>query len=118
MTDLPEGLNDRGARFWHATIDAYQLTDTEVGLLAEAWRTLDDLDRLADAIRTEGAMVPGSAGQPVVNPALTEARGQRLALHRLLSALQLPADDGVPLPTPVTVRNRQAAKARWPGKAV
>ena len=78
----------------------------------------DDLDRLADAIRTEGAMVPGSAGQPVVNPALTEARGQRLALHRLLSALQLPADDGVPLPTPVTVRNRQAAKARWPGRAV
>ena len=53
-----------------------------------------------------------------MNPALTEARGQRLALHRLLSALQLPADDGVPLPTPVTVRNRQAAKARWPGRAV
>lgn len=115
----PRGLATRGARFWRDTTSAFELTETETEILAEACRTLDDLDRLAEAISADGAMVMGSAGQPVVNPALTEARGQRLALHRLLSALQLPTDSAAPLPTPVVVRNRQANVSRWRGsKAV
>ena len=85
--DTPNGLAERGATFWSATLDRYELTDAEMSLLFEACRTLDDLDRLADSIAERGAMTDGSQGQPVVNPALTEARGQRLALHRLLAAL-------------------------------
>jgi hypothetical protein len=52
--------------------------------------------------------VPGSRGQDVVNPSVSEARQSRLALGRLLGQLDLPesARDAV--------RNaRRAAEARW-----
>lgn len=107
----PDGLAERGARFWSTITEAFELSDPEHELLAEACRTLDDLDRLAESVATVGAMVTGAAGQPVVNPALTESRGQRLALHRLLSALDLPEDAAVP--DAVTLRNRQANRTRW-----
>jgi hypothetical protein len=109
----PKGLDTRGRAYWASVVGAYELTDTELELLAEACHTLDDLDLLEAAIAQNGAMVEGAAGQPVVNPALTEARGQRLALHRLVSALDLPDEDGASIPTAVTIRNRSAARARW-----
>src|SRR5665647_1476828 len=109
----PEGLNTRGRAYWASIVVPYELTDTELELLAEACHTLDDIDLLEAAIAEKGAMVVGAAGQPVVNPALTEARGQRLALHRLVSALDLPDEDGVSVPTAVAIRNRTAARARW-----
>ena len=107
--NAPDGLAERGAQFWASVTDGFELTGAESELLAEACRTLDDLDRLAEAITRDGAMATGAAGQPVVHPALTEARGQRLALHRLLAALQLEDD----IPDAVTLRNRQANRSRW-----
>jgi hypothetical protein len=111
----PVGLGPRGRRFWRSTIADYELTEGELEVLAEAARTLDDLDRLAAAIAEHGAMTTGSQGQPVVNPALTEARGQRAVLHRLLAALALPDDDGKAIPTSTTTRSQTAARARWRG---
>lgn len=109
----PKGLDTRGRSYWGSIVGAYELTDTELELLAEACHTLDDLDLLEAVIAEKGATVTGAAGQSVVNPALTEARGHRLALHRLVSALNLPDEDGESIPTAIAIRNRTNARARW-----
>lgn len=109
----PSGLGPRGRKFWKSTTAAFDLSDAELEILAEACRTLDDLDRLAGMVTEHGATVTGSQGQVVVNPALTEARGQRAILHRLVAALQLPDEEGEPIPTAHSTRGRTAAQARW-----
>lgn len=115
---MPGGLGERGTGFWRRTVRDYELTDSEVQLLAEACRTLDQLDALALAVETDGATVRGSMGQTVVHPALGEARGQRQVLHKLLAALALPDltdEKAETLPTPRQVSARKAAEARWAG---
>lgn len=109
----PAGLAARGRRFWRETVEKYDLNAAEMLILQETCRTLDDLDRLADAIAADGVTVLGSAGQTVVNAALTEARGQRLALHRLVSALNLPDAEGEAVPSPQRIRAKRAAASRW-----
>lgn len=109
----PEGLGRRGLAFWHSATSDFDFTDAEIGLLEEACRTLDDLDALAASVREYGVMTEGSQGQPVVNPALTEARGQRVVLHRLIAALQLPDDEGNAVPTGTKLRTSTAARQRW-----
>ncbi len=103
----------RGTAFWTSTTNQFDLTEAEHELLAEACRTLDNLDDLAATIATDGVTTTGSAGQTVVHPALTEARGQRVVLHRLLAALALPDDEGVPVQTARSSSARAAANARW-----
>lgn len=109
----PAGLNDRGTAYWNHVVTEYELSASELTILIEVCRTLDDLDRLADVIASDGATTLGSQGQTVVHPALTEARGQRLALHRLVAALALPDVDGTTVPTTGTLRGKRAASARW-----
>lgn len=111
----PARLGARGRRFWKDTLESFDLSNAELSILTEACRTLDDLDRLATAIEEQGATVAGSQGQPVVNPALTEARGQRVVLHRLIAALQLPDLDGKPVRSVQSIRSQSAAQARWRG---
>lgn len=113
----PAGMGPRGRRFWRATLAEFELGDAERELLAECCRTLDDLDRLAAMVAEHGATVKGSTGQVVVNPALTEARGQRAILHRLVAALQLPDPDGKVTPAATSQRGKAAARARWSGTA-
>ena len=112
-TEPPEGLQTRGRHFWTDTLDRYELSDAEQQILTEVCRTLDNLDDLAEAIELDGPTTKGSMGQTVVHPALTEARGQRLVLHRLLAALQLPDEDGQTITTATQTRGRTAAQARW-----
>lgn len=111
----PSGLMARGRRFWHTTLDDYELTDAELSILTEACRTMDDLDRLAAVIKTDGATTTGSQGQTVVHPALTEVRGQRATLHRLLGALGLEdAETGAPtVRTATQTANKANAATRW-----
>ncbi|MGO1318006.1 MAG: terminase [Cellulomonadaceae bacterium] len=109
----PDGLKARGKRFWTACISDFDFSSSEVVLLEEACRVLDRLDQLNAAITRDGPMVAGSQGQQVVNPALTEARGQQLALHKLIAALALPDDDGQTVPTGRSMSASAAATARW-----
>ena len=111
----PSGLGVRGRKFWRETVEKYDLSAPELQVLREVCRTMDDLDALASAIAADGATVLGSKGQAVVNPCLTEARGQRLALHRLIAALALPDEDGASMPTAGSIRAKRAAAARWRG---
>lgn len=95
--------------------DGWELDEREVEMLDLAARQADDLERLEKAIAKTGAMVIGSTGQPVVNPAIPEARQARLAISRLLGVLQLPdADDS--LRSASSERARKAARVRWERK--
>lgn len=116
MTDrppAPRGLGTRGARFWRTTVQEYELTPGELHLLAESCRTLDVLDVLAAVVAEDGPTATGSAGQTIIHPAVAEARQQRLTLHRLLAALQLPDDEGGTVATAHQIRSQAANTARW-----
>ena len=113
----PSGLGERGAGFWRASVAQYEFSGAEVALLEEVCRCLDRLNSLTDAIAELGPMVTGSQGQPVVNPALTEARGQQAILHRLVAALQLPDADGASIPTGRRLGASTAAQSRWGTKS-
>jgi hypothetical protein len=57
-------------------------------------------------------MVLGSAGQPVLHPAVVEARQARLAISRLLGTLSLPDEEAEPR-TVAGLRAQRAARSRW-----
>lgn len=112
----PRGLGARGRTFWKRIHVDIEFSDAETELLVEACRTLDHLNTLDESIKEHGAMIPGSQGQLVVNPAVTEVRQQKLVLHRLLSALNIPEEDA-PL-SAKSVAATHAARTRWGGGRV
>lgn len=63
------------------------LDEHELALLLEACRTVDALGELSAIVEREGAMLGGRA-----NPALVEARAQRLVFARVLASLRLSND--------------------------
>jgi hypothetical protein len=75
--------------------------------------TLDDLDDLAAVVAAEGRMAVGAKGQPVVHPAVQEARQQRVVLGRLLGQLALPDADGDVVRSPQQVRSMLGGQAKW-----
>ena len=109
----------RGQAFHDYALAEYDLSETEKALLLEACRTLDDLEALAQVLKTDGITVTGSTGQTRAHPALGEIRQHRLALGKLLSLLELPNPDGEVLPTFAKAQQRQAgrrgAEKRWNG---
>jgi len=113
---VPHRLGARGRAFWRQAVAGYELSDTERELLAECCRLLDECEALRAAVDADGATVPGSSGQPRVHPALGELRQHRLALGKLLAQLALPDVDESTLPSPVQVRGRRGAAARWGGQ--
>lgn len=112
----PKGLGTRGRRFWRDTWADFELTDAETVILEEACRALDRLDALDETIKQDGMTTRGSAGQTIIHPAVQEARQQQLALHRLISALGLPDDEGEVMPSSGQLRSQVANRARWAGK--
>lgn len=95
-------------------------------LLAEACRTLDELDQLRAALRKDGVTARGSRGQVRTHPALVELRQGRGELRRLLDALEIP--EAVDVESTVDAesagaisldsrRAQKAARARWKGRA-
>ncbi len=112
----PRGLGNRGRALWRSVAkglpSGWELDEREAALLTLAARQADDLAKLETAIKREGAMARGSAGQPVVHPAVVEARQARLAIGRLLSQLALPDEEDQPR-TEAARRAARAARARW-----
>jgi len=90
----PTGTCAGGRRLWASITSDYDLDEHELAVLTEAVRTVDLLEKLEAAIRSEGAIVESSQGRKA-NPAAVEARQQRITLARLLAALRMPAgEDG------------------------
>lgn len=113
---MPRASNpSRGERFRAATLEHFDLSDSEAEILTEAARTLDLLDQLAEVIERVGPTSTGAAGQLVVNPAVAEARQLRITLHRLLAALNLPDDAGESVPSGHQLRSKAGNAGRWAG---
>jgi len=102
-----------GRAFWRATTATFDLEPGERELLAEASRTLDEIDSLTAAIARDGVTVAGSTGQTRTHPAINEVRQHRLALGRLVAQLALPDLDGASIPKPSSLRAAHAARSRW-----
>jgi hypothetical protein len=88
-SDLKKG--GRGATFFEAVADRYELKPDEAELLAEIARMLDLLDALREAAKA-GPMITDGRGNLVVHPAIVEARQVREAMRKSLHALGLPND--------------------------
>ena len=108
----PAGLSPRAASFWAKSAADFELTDGEAELLAEAAYLLTEIDGLRNALARDGLTVAGASGQPRVHPAVNEVRQHRMALMRLLKALDLPAEDEHP-ESQTSKDARAAANARW-----
>lgn len=88
----PTELRKSGRALWRTVLGDYVLDAHEVTILREACRTADALDGLQALLDADGLMGETSQG-PRVHPALVEARQQRLAFARLLTALRIPAGE-------------------------
>lgn len=88
----PADLRRSGRALWRAVLGDFDLDEHERQLLHETCRTSDLCDRLQAVFDTEGPMSESSQGIRV-HPAAVELRQQRIALARLLAALNLPAGE-------------------------
>ncbi len=117
-TRAPAGLGPRGRRLWRAVTTDFEMTISERELLTEACRTIDNCERLENALRDEPLTTAGSRGQVVAHPLAAELRSERLLLAKFLGQLGLPDDEGEAGSwdgLTATQRARKAAHARWNG---
>lgn len=110
----PDGLGPSGQAFWLDVTGRWLFTNPiEIELLTAAARAVDTTAALEEAIATEGAMVAGSKGQPVVNPAVAEVRHQKALVAKLVAQLAIPDEvSGRPL-TAKQAQAKRAAETRW-----
>lgn len=111
----PDVVESTGQQLVRQITATFVLTAAEEQLLDQAAATLDAISTLDGQLATDGVMVAGSKGQPVLHPAVAELRLQRLTLARLLTGLDLPeepsADDQHGQAR--TSAARALARARW-----
>jgi P27 family predicted phage terminase small subunit len=87
--EMPDHLGHAGRELWRAvTAEAEaELTERQAALLKLACEQADDLELLKQVVIEEGAIVTGSAGQPVLNSALQEMRQSRQSIARLITQI-------------------------------
>jgi hypothetical protein len=83
----PGDLEASGKRLWRELHTSYELDPGDLALVHEACRTLDELDRLAGALREMPPVVEGSSGQPRSHPVHDEVRKHRALLADLVTQL-------------------------------
>jgi phage terminase small subunit len=112
----PDGLGTAGKALWKEVLadlpGGWEFDRRELGYLTLACRQADHLSALEAVIVAEGVMSAGSTGQPVVHPAVVEARQARLAVSRLLGAIPMEGANGEE-ESAASTRGRKAAQARW-----
>lgn len=91
----------------------WELDERETELLALAAAQADVVEKLEGIVEIEGLTATGSTGQPVVHPAVVEARQGRLAIDRLLGKVVLPVPETDAGTTSASEKGRHAAEARW-----
>lgn len=87
--EMPKHIGDAGRELWLAvTAEAdAELTERQAALLKLACEQADDLELLKQVVIEQGAIVKGSAGQPVLNSALQEMRQARQSIARLVTTI-------------------------------
>lgn len=91
----PTDLKRSGRALWRAVVADFDLDEHEQQLLHETCRTRDLCDRLQTVLDSDGVMSTSSQGIRV-HPAAVELRQQRIALARLLAALNVPSGEETP----------------------
>jgi hypothetical protein len=91
----PDGLAEQGRALWSSVVDDFELDVHELLLLRQACRTADLIERLDEDVEARGVTVESPQGEKT-NPSIVEARQQRIALARLLSALRMPSGETGP----------------------
>jgi hypothetical protein len=86
----PAGAGASGRALWSAVHAEFELDQHEVALLVEAVRTMAVLDQLDAAVQRDGTLIETPSGRLRAHPATVEARQQKIALARILSAIRLP----------------------------
>lgn len=112
----PSGLGSAGRRFWKQATADFEFSPGELSLLEEACHEKDLLEQLRRVMDASDVVTEGSQGQEVSHPLLAELRLHRVAYIRLISALNLPADDTPGARDLSRARSqsaRKAALARW-----
>jgi hypothetical protein len=108
----PKGLKPAGAALWRSIVGRWDLRPDELRVLREAAREVDLIDAMERELAGDKVMIPGSMGQRVVNPLITELRQHRATLAQLLRQLKLPDESGEKQETRST-QARAAANTRW-----
>jgi P27 family predicted phage terminase small subunit len=114
-TRAPTGLGPRGKRLWKNVTKDLELDIDDAELLIECCRTLDNCEKLEEALRTEPLTTEGSRGQLVAHPLRAELRSERILAAKLLAQLGIPDEgdgnewDGLT----ASQRGRKAVRARW-----
>jgi hypothetical protein len=116
----PKGLQPGGRGLWRSIVEdvaeGMVLTAPELHGLRTACRMVDRADELDRIAHAEGMMVRGSTGQPILHPAVREARQQRTAAAAIVQRIKL----GDPQVGTRTMSRRQrmqladARRERWP----
>ncbi len=101
----PTGTGAAGRRLWQSVVSDFEMDEHELAVLVEVVRPLDVLDELDAVVRSEGAVVDGPQGSRA-NPAVVEARQQRVVLARLLAALRMPVGEAGDEPANARPRRR------------
>lgn len=111
----PKGLEPGGRKLWNDVLAKYALRPDDLRVLKDACFEADLIDKLAAAMRTADLIIPGSMGQDVVHPIVTELRQHRATLAGLLRALKLPdpAEGGETAPNAAPNPHRAAVNSRW-----
>lgn len=93
-TKLPVGLGKSGRALWRKLTENIGYELQELAYLEAACRLEDRAVELDALVEAEGLMVHGSKGQPVLHPAVAEARQARAEQARLLARVDWPTDAG------------------------
>lgn len=110
---MPTGLSASARKMWSDVMSQFDLDDHEVILLHEACRSLTLIDALDAISRREGPILKHpKTGVPTTNPAVIEARNQRVVLTRIIATLGL-SEDGR-----AANRNRTRGVYRLPDRGV
>jgi len=112
----PARLNSAGKSLWRSILadlpEHLELDARELATLATACAQADTNAALERTLKRDGLTVAGARGQPRLNAAVGELRQGRLALGRLLAAVDLGTGQGFS-ETPASRRGKRAAEARW-----
>ncbi|GGG44338.1 hypothetical protein GCM10011374_03310 [Kocuria dechangensis] len=90
---VPHGLGKDGKELWRSVVKDFDLTESELNILAECARLKDDLKKLREIVERDGIMQDSPQGRRV-HPAQVEIRNSSKLLGQHLASLRLPfADD-------------------------
>lgn len=114
----PKGLGTAGAALWRGVFadvaEGWRLDARDLAQLEAAAHAADRVVELEAAIDKDGLMVAGSQGQPVLHPAVSEARMTRQLVASLVGKIELapPKSPGRSARQDDQLRNARAK--RWP----